>query len=297
MSKTIINADNSFVTFYNLVNDQGAEYFITDTSCGIQKDFCYPVYDEKDIAFQVNVASDEVLDSSNIIVNKVIDGTGVQVFDFVLDVEVVGTYGGSIPIYNIYVNFTGSDLTNAMSDGDCFQLSLVLGTIEVSLLYMVSNQCFKKISDKCLTSQLRYINNSDAFGFYYRSYGTFPNIGFTQNIIRLPIYFKEPNNPSNKIVYDRSNSVRQLLSARINKTYKGMIDCVTEAVHQKLVIALNHNDVRFVPEEYPDTTGFACRFEDEYNNEFPTVMQNVNVWPADFTIFVTPFNNFNSNCG
>jgi hypothetical protein len=26
-------------------------------------------------------------------------------------------------------------------------------------------------------------------------------------------------------------------------------------------------------------------------------MQNVNIWPADFTIFETPFNNFNSNCG
>jgi len=297
MSKTIINADNSFVTFYNLVNDQGAEYFITDTACGIQKDFCYPIYDEKDLAFQVSVASDEVLDSSNIIVNKVIDGTGVQVFDFVLDVEVTGTYGGSTPIYNIYISFFGSDLTNAMSDGDCFQLSLVLGTIEVSLLYMVSNQCFKKISDKCLTSQLRYINSENAFGFDYRSYGTFPNIGFTQNIIRLPIYFKEPIVSSDKNVYVRSDGSRKLLSARLAKKYKGIIDSVGEDVHQKLVVALNHDDIRFVPEEYPNTTGMKVTFEDEYNNEFPTIMQNVNVWPADFTIFVTPFNNFNSNCG
>lgn len=293
MSKTILNVDNSFVTFYNLVTEQGADYFITDTECGIQKDFCYPVFDEKDLAFQVSVASDEVLDSSNIIVFA----SGAQVIDFVLNVDEIGTYGGSTPIYNIYINFFGSDLTNGLSDGDCFQLSMTLGTIEAQLLYMVSNQCFKKITDKCLTSQLRYINTSDAFGFSYRAYGTFPNIGLTQNVIRLPIYFKEPIVNSDKTVYVRSNGTRELLSARLSKQFKGYIDMVGEDVHQKLVVALNHDDVHFVPEEYPNTTGMKVTFEDEYNNEFPSIMQNVNLWPADFIIFETPFNNFNSNCG
>ena len=142
-----------------------------------------------------------------------------------------------------------------------------------------------------------YINADSAFGFVYRSYGTVPFIGFTQNIIRLPIYFKEPLVESNKNVYIKSDGTRKLLSARLSKKYKGYIDAVGEDVHQKLVVALNHDDVRFVPEDFPNINGFKCTFEDEYNNEFPTIMQNVNVWPADFTIFETPFNNFNSNCG
>ena len=291
MSKTILNADNSFVTFYNLVNDQGAEYFITDTACGIQKDFCYPIYDEKDLLFQTNIASTEVIDVNNIIVYKVINGTGVQVNDVAFQVNEVGLLGGSTPIYNIYFSFFNSTLTDTLADGDCFQLSVVVGTIEAQLLYMVSNQCFKKVNDKCLTSKLRYTNSDNAFGFYY-------DLGSGQpNAIRLPIYFKEPIVSSDKNVYVKSDGSRKLLSARLSKQFKGYIDAVGEDVHQKLVVALNHDDVRFVPEEYPNINGFKCTFEDEYNNEFPTIMQNVNVWPADFTIFETPFNNFNSNCG
>jgi hypothetical protein len=291
MSKIILNANNSFVTFYNLVNDQGADYFITDTECGIQKDFCYPIYDEKDLLFQTNIASTEVLTSSNIVVYKVVNGTGVQVNDVVLQVNQVGLFGGSTPIYNIYFSFFNSTLTQALDDGDCFQISVVVGTIEAQLLYMVSNQCFKKVNDKCLTSKLRYTNTDNAFGFYY-------DLGSGQpNSIRLPIYFKEPIVSSDKNVYVKSDGSRKLLSARLSKQFKGYIDAVGEDVHQKLVVALNHDDVRFVPEDFPNINGFKCTFEDEYNNEFPSIMQNVNVWPADFTIFETPFNNFNSNCG
>jgi hypothetical protein len=295
MSKIILNANNSFVTFYNLVNNQGSDYFITDTECGIQKDFCLPIFDEKDLAFQVNIASPEVLTSSNIVVNKVANGTAGQVFGMTVVVTANGMYGGSVPIYNIYIDFIGSNLTQGLDDGDCIQLSLVLG-IDEQLLYMVSNQCFKKISDKCLTTRMVYANNDAAFGFLYRAYGTFPFIAITSNKIRLPMYLKEPNVNSNKNVYIRSDGSRKLLSARLSKSYKGFIDSVTEEVHQKLVVALNHDGVFLHPEDYPTINGMQVTFEDEYNNEFPSIMQNVNVWPADFTIFETPFNNFNSNC-
>ncbi len=292
MAKVISNIDNSFVTFYNIANDQGADYFITDTECGIQKDFCYPIYDEKDLLFQTNIISSEVLDENNIVVNRIIDGTGSQVTGVAITVEQVGLSGGITPIYNVYFGFSSSTLTESLSDGDCFTLGLVVGTAEVELTYFVSNQCFKKINDKCLTSKIRYYNSSDAFGFYYDLSGT-----TRYNAIRLPIYFKEPIVQSDKNVYVRSDGTRELLSARLSKGYKGYIDMVGEDVHQKLVVALNHDDLRFVPEDYPNINGFGCRFEDEYNNDFPTIMQNVNLWPADFTIFETPFNNFNSNCG
>ena len=62
----ILNIPNSFVTFYNLSNNLGIPEYVTDTECGIQKDFCYPIYDEKDLAFQVNIASSEVLTSGNV---------------------------------------------------------------------------------------------------------------------------------------------------------------------------------------------------------------------------------------
>jgi hypothetical protein len=287
----VLNADNSFVTFYNLSNDQGTDYFITDTECGIQKDFCYPIYDEKDLLFQTNIISSEVLTADNIDVQRIPpSGTGITLTGVALQINQVGLFQGTTPIYNVYFSFFSSDLTENVDEGDCFRIGIIAGGV-IDLAYFVSNQCFKKVNDKCLTSKLRYTNTDNAFGFYY-------DLGSGQpNAIRLPIYFKEPIVSSDKNIYVRSDGSRKLLSARLSKQFKGYIDAVGEDVHQKLVVALNHDDVRFVPEEYPNINGFKCTFEDEYNNEFPTIMQNVSIWPADFTIFETPFNNFNSNCG
>ena len=291
----ILNIPNSFVTFYNLSNNLGIPEYVTDTDCGIQKDFCYPIYDEKDLAFQVNIASSEVLTSGNVDVQIIpASGTGITLTGYSISIVANGTYGGSTPIYNIYINFFGSDLTNAMSEGDCFKIGILTGGT-IDLAYFVSNQCFKKVNDKCLTTKLQYINTSNAFGFVYRAFGTFPSIALTLNRIRLPLYLKEPNISSDKTVYVRPDGSRQLLSARLAKRYKGMIDEVPEETHQNLVIALNHDGIYFTPENF--TTQIQVRFEDEYNNNYPEIMQNVNIWSADFTIFETPFNNFNSNCG
>jgi hypothetical protein len=243
------------------------------------------------LLFQTNIISSEVLTTDNIDVQRIPpSGTGITLTGVALQINQVGLFQGTTPIYNVYFSFFSSDLTENVDEGDCFRIGILAGG-SVDLAYFVSNQCFKKVNDKCLTSKLRYTNSDNAFGFYY-------DLGSGQpNAIRLPIYFKEPIVSSDKNIYVRSDGSRKLLSARLAKQYKGIIDAVGEDVHQKLVVALNHDDVRFVPEEYPNINGFKCTFEDEYNNEFPTIMQNVNIWPADFTIFETPFNNFNSNCG
>ena len=78
------------------------------------------------------------------------------------------------------------------------------------------------------------------------------------------------------------------------KKYKAFIDEVPEQVHQDLVIALSHDGVFFKTEEFDE---MQVVFEDEYNDNWPEIMQNVKDLSADFSIFVTPFNNFNSNCG
>jgi hypothetical protein len=289
----ILNIPNSFVTFYNLSNNLGIPEYVTDTDCGIQKDFCYPIYEVGDVAFQTQIVSSEVI--SSVTMYKIPNGgSAVTVTGVTTNIIANGTKNG-VPIYNIWFSFLSSNLLDSIYDGDCFQLAFACGVSEPS--FFISNQCFKKVNDKCLTTKLEYINTSNAFGFVYRAFGTFPSIGLTLNRIRLPLYFKEPNISSDKTVYVRPDGSRQLLSARLAKRYKGMIDEVPEETHQNLVIALNHDFVRFVPENYVNINGFAARFEDEYNNNYPEIMQNVNIWSADFTIFETPFNNFNSNCG
>jgi len=290
---TIQNIANSFVTFYNLSNNTGIPEYVTDTICGIQKDFCYPIFDEKDLQFQTQISSTEVISSITIQKTPSSTGVSVSVTGVTTDIITNGTIDGKT-IYNIWFSFIGSDLMDGILEGDCFIISFFCGIAEPT--FFISNQCFKKVADKCLTTQLKYINSENAFGFVYRTVGTYPNITVTTNTIRLPIYLKEPVINSDKTVYVRSNGARELLSARLSKRYKGIVDHVLEETHQNLVIALNHDLIRFVPENYSTTNGFQCRFEDEYNNDFPAIMQNVNIWAADFTIFETPFNNFNSNC-
>lgn len=299
MPVSILNIPNSFVTFYDLGTDVGRSEYITDTECGIQKDFCYPIYEVGDVAFQTQIVSSGVI--SSITVFKVMaDGTSVNLNDVIISIVSNGTQSG-VPIYNIYFSFVLSNLLDNTFDGDCFTLQLDVDVPDVRTPTFISNQCFKKVNDKCLTTKLAYTNTSNAFGFYYRTAVVVinpppapPLLIPTTNYIRLPLYFKEPNISSDKTVYVRPDGSRQLLSARLAKRYKGYVDEVPEEVHQNLVIALNHDGIYFTPENF--TTQIQARFEDEYNNNYPEIMQNVNIWSSDFTIFETPFNNFNSNC-
>ena len=294
---TITNISNSFVTWYNFATESGRSEYVTDTICGIQKDFCLPIYDVYDLSFQVQVTTNvDLLDPANlppIYRNDpvpppfVVPLTGV-----IAKVNLVGTN-----TYNIWFTFFASNLLDGLFDGDCFTLSIVFDDSS----NFVSNQCFKKIADKCLTTRVTYFNNENAFGFDYRVAviqinppPAPPLILPTINAVRLPFYLKEPIISSDKNVYVRSDGSRKLLSARLSKKYKALVDHVPEEVHQNLVVALNHDVVTFYPDNI--TNGIRVRFEDEYNNNFPEVMQNVSIWSADFTIFETPFNNFNSNC-
>jgi len=290
--KTINNIENSFVTFYKFGTESGKQQFVTNTECAIQKGFCYPIYDQNDVTFQTEIISDEVLDASNVIAS-IIDSSGITTISGAsVVVEQVGLYLGSIPIYNCHFSFFSSDFLSVFSDGDCFQFAITAGTVEVELAVFIGNECFKVISDKCLTSKLKYLNSSDAFGFKYDLSGT-PRY----NTIRLPIYFKDPLNPVDREVYNRMNGTTELIWAAVRKSYRGFIDEVPESVHQKLVIAMSHDFVTFVPQDWINVNGIRCVFENEYNQNFPNIMGIVDIWSADFTIFVTPFNNYNSNCG
>lgn len=281
MAFSIKNSPNSFVTFYEQASLLGKSNFITDTPCGIQKGFCFPFYNSADIRFQVEFISTSVLTSANFEFWR----DDVLLTNVSTDVVVSGNYLG-IPIYSVYVDYSNSDLGDGLDDGDCFGLKITITGMGFPTL--LSNQCFKKITETCLTSQLIYINSSNAFGFVYNS------TILRYNVIRLPLYFKEPRTPTVKGQYQTSQGNWITTNARLNKTYKGYIDEVKEEVHCALNIALNHDSVTFNTET---NYSLACNFQGEYNQNFPNIMGNVDIWSADFIIFVTPFNNVNTNCG
>ena len=108
----ILNIPNSFVTFYNLSNNLGIPEYVTNTECGIQKDFCYPIYEVGDVAFQTQIVSSEVI--SSVTMYKIPNGgSAVTVTGVTTNIIANGTQNG-VPIYNIWFSFLSSNLLDSI---------------------------------------------------------------------------------------------------------------------------------------------------------------------------------------
>jgi hypothetical protein len=279
MAITVTSPTNSFLTFQDTT-------YLTESNCGIVKPWCFPVYDDDDIKFQFTITD---------------DGGNVFGDNFSAGVEAtsgsyynIAVFSDVVPIddYSAYVqiNLAGTGIFDNLINGDCFTIKIYYRSFDTippppPTLIGTIQQCFQKISDPCFTSRLIYLNNEDAFGFVYPSSWA--------NIIRLPVYFKNPTVEAEQKVYVRSDGTRKLLSSRLSKNYLGLVDHSTEEIHQKLVVALSHDSVNFLTD---NNYYMTCTFENEYTNEFNQEPMPINVWPANFTVYETPFDNINSNC-
>jgi hypothetical protein len=280
MATSLIDLQNSFVRF----NEQE---FITDNDCGVVVDTCLPICEAGDIRFQFQLNTNDYANAAAIEAGlqvRRLTSSGLTTITGFVDSAVLQ----SGTIYLIRLNFEGSILLNGLNDGDCFQIQInFLKDEPPAYLSKTSITCFKYSVDKCFTSRITYGNNEDAFGFFYPSTLTF-------NAIRLPMYASNPAFDIEQKTYVRSNGERTKVFARLAKKYKFVTDFLTEELHQKLVVALNHDTVLIATStDYQ----LECTFENEYNQDFPSIMQGMNVWPADFQVYETPFNEINNNCG
>lgn len=283
MSNYTINIPSSFVNF-------NAESYVTDRDCAIVKPFCIPIYDDNDLKFQVKADFTFVIGTplvNQALITLISDGVEVA--------TVTGTTITSEALpnaqYFIHYDFSTSNLMSSWTIGQCVQINIQIpkDTGDERPEYVslgTSVQCFQRIPDVCYSSRLTYYNNEDAFGLNYPS-------STWKNAIRLPIYFRNPQTKNDQDVYVRSNGTRTKLYARLSKQYQGLVDNVTEEVHQKLVIALSHDNVTFVTD---NNYSLECTFEQEYNNNYPEILMGVNVWTADFLVMETPFDEQNNNC-
>lgn len=279
----VIDCGNSFVTFTDTT-------FLTDRSCGIVKPFCYPIYESADLKFQVQYSILGIVGDIDFAQTKITltnaDGVGtIQLSDVIVYDEFLG--GG---LLQLLFDFSAADIAD-WQDGECyhFKIELYVTPEEGAPYYQllgVSNQCFQRIGDVCFTSRLDYSNNEAAFGFI------FPTSDWT-NRIRLPITFRNPQPKNDQKVYVRSNGTRKKLYARLSKQFEGVTDQMTEEAHQKLVVALSHDNITFVTD---NDYSLECTFEDEYNQDFPKEMQGINIWGANFNVMETPFDEVNNNC-
>lgn len=111
------------------------------------------------------------------------------------------------------------------------------------------------------------------------------------NRVRLPLYLKTPQFPTEANRFRKSNGETQTLSVVIHKNYNLQTDYMNDNMHQRLVIALNHDNVTIEGDKY--VGGVAMEGQYEISNvdwlDYP-------IRQASTTIQVTPFDMTNSNC-
>ena len=109
--------------------------------------------------------------------------------------------------------------------------------------------------------------------------------------IRLPIEVKRPQFPTEREVFRLANGVSRTIKAVIRKTYAGETDYMPEKWHERLVIALNHDEVTIEGDKYLG----GITLDSEYNITWPEFFDYPTA-KADFIIQTTPFDATNANC-
>lgn len=112
-----------------------------------------------------------------------------------------------------------------------------------------------------------------------------------RNRVRLPIHAYTPQFPTEANRFRLANGVTKTQSVTIRKTYEVRTDLMSEGFHQKLVIALNHDDVTIEGDKYIG----GITVDGEYAIEWPEFL-DYPLGAAKVTIQVTPFDATNTNC-
>lgn len=112
-----------------------------------------------------------------------------------------------------------------------------------------------------------------------------------KNRIRLPLYIKQPQFPAEANRFRLANGATKTLSVVIRKTYNLVTDYLPERMHQRVTIALNHDEVKIEGDRY--VGGVAV--DGEYKIEWPDFL-DYPLGQAEVQIQVTPFAATNDNC-
>lgn len=112
------------------------------------------------------------------------------------------------------------------------------------------------------------------------------------NRVRLPIFISRPQYSSTREQYVKANGDTVNLSSVMKKIFIGATEWITAGDHEKLMAALNHDNVVIEGEKY--FGGVAL--DGEYAIDWADRPFEVPVAGAKFQITVTPYDNSNSNC-
>lgn len=178
---------------------------------------------------------------------------------FFIPAEIVEPLGNIsiISIDNIFIRFCEYDFDNgfvslkntSISDLTCFYFSF-----EYASEYR--SNIFRYVSDITETTLIKYLCYEPQFGFAY-------NISNSYNQVRLPILIKNPQFPQEDKVYIDGNGVRRLISSKIDKEYELETEYIPQDWHEKLIIALSHDEVYFDGVRLQKSAAYEIDYEEE----------------------------------
>lgn len=97
--------------------------------------------------------------------------------------------------------------------------------------------------------------------------------------------------PMERTSFRKADGTSKTISATVRKTYEGTTDYMPEKWHEKLAIALNHDDITIEGDKYLG----GINLEGEYSIEWIDFLDHPTA-PAKFSVNVTPFDATNNNC-
>lgn len=112
-----------------------------------------------------------------------------------------------------------------------------------------------------------------------------------KNRIRLPLYLKQPQFPAEANRFRLANGATKTQSVVIRKVYNLVTDYMPERMHQRLTIALNHDEVNIEASRF--LGGIAV--DGDYKIEWPDFL-DYPLGQAEIQVQVTPFAATNDNC-
>lgn len=112
------------------------------------------------------------------------------------------------------------------------------------------------------------------------------------NRIRLPLQLHSPQYPQERSVFRKANGETKTMSVIVRKNYELETDYMPDNWHQRLIIALSHDNITLEGERY---LGGVSQ-DGDYNIEWPEGVMHYPTAKAGVKVQVTPFDATNANC-
>lgn len=114
------------------------------------------------------------------------------------------------------------------------------------------------------------------------------------NRVRLPFFITRPQFPETREVFRLANGETKVQSVIVRKVYEGETDWLPETIHERLKIALSHDNITI--EGYRYLSGVGVVQEGDYEIQWVNNFLDFPLGKAAFKAEISPYNNTNDNC-